>query len=82
MMYDVASGIEFSTFVVGLDKRDPNGEGYEAPMWDGYYTYTDSITGEEITTYSVDDDLQSKIDLFVNPIYYFGGSFYGDISGE
>ncbi|MBF25821.1 MAG: hypothetical protein CMP49_04825 [Flavobacteriales bacterium] len=62
----------FSTFVIGLDKRDPNGEGYEAPMWDGYYTYTDSITGEDITTYNSENDLQSKIDLFVNPIYYFG----------
>ena len=62
----------FSTFVIGLDKRDPNGEGYEAPMWDGYYTYTDSITGEEITTYNPENDLQSKIDLFINPIYYFG----------
>jgi hypothetical protein len=62
----------YSTFVVGLDKRNPEGEGYEAPMWDGYYTYTDSITGEEVTIYDADTDLQSKIDLFVNPIYYFG----------
>jgi len=62
----------FSTFVIGLDKRNPTGEGYEAPMWDGYYTYTDSITGEEVTTYDADTDLQGKIDLFVNPIYYFG----------
>ncbi len=62
----------FSTFVVGLDKRNPNGEGYEAPMWDGYYTYTDSITGQEVTTYNADSDLQAKVDLFVNPIYYFG----------
>ena len=62
----------YSTFVVGLDKRDPDGEGYEAPMWDGYYTYTDSITGQEVTIYDADTDLQSKIDLFVTPIYYFG----------
>ena len=62
----------YSTFVVGLDKRDPDGEGYEAPMWDGYYTYTDSITGQEVTIYDADSDLQSKVDLFVNPIYYFG----------
>ena len=62
----------FSTFVVGLDKRDPDGEGYEAPMWDGYYTYIDSLSGEEVTVYDADTDLQSKIDLFLNPIYYFG----------
>ena len=62
----------YGTFVVGLDKQNPDGEGYEAPVWDGYFTYTDSITGEEVTIYDEDDDLQSKIDLFLNPIYYFG----------
>ncbi len=62
----------YSTFVVGLDKRNPDGEGFEAPMWDGYYTYTDSISGEEVTIYDADTDLQSKVDLFVNPVYYFG----------
>ncbi len=62
----------YGTFVVCLDKQDPNGEGYEAPVWDGYFTYTDSITGQEVTTYDEDTDLQSKVDLFLNPIYYFG----------
>ena len=62
----------YGTFVVCLDKQDPNGEGYEAPVWDGYYTYTDSLTGEEVTTYNEDTDLQGKVDLFLNPIYYFG----------
>jgi len=62
----------YSTFVIGLDKRDPNGEGYEAPMWDGYYTYTDSVNGQEVTTYDASSDLQGKVDLFANPIYYFG----------
>ncbi len=62
----------YGTFVIGLDKQDPNGEGYEAPLWDGYFTYTDSISGEEVTLYDENDDLQSKIDLFLNPIYYFG----------
>ena len=62
----------YETFVVCLDKQDPNGEGYEAPVWDGYFTYTDSITGEEVTTYDENTDLQSKVDLFLNPIYYFG----------
>ena len=62
----------YGTFVVCLDKQNPNGEGYEAPVWDGYYTYTDSITGEEVTIYDENTDLQSKVDLFLNPIYYFG----------
>jgi len=62
----------YGTFVVCLDKQNPNGEGYEVPVWDGYYTYTDSITGEEVTIYDENTDLQSKVDLFLNPIYYFG----------
>ena len=62
----------YSTFVLCLDKQDPDGEGYEAPVWDGYYTYIDSISGEEVTTYDENTDLQSKVDLFLNPIYYFG----------
>ena len=65
----------YSTFVIGLDKRDPNGTGYDAPMWDGYYTYTDSITGEEVTTYDPNDDLQSKIDFWANGVYYSGTMF-------
>jgi len=62
----------FSTFVVGLDKRNPDGTGYEAPMWDGNYTYTDSITNEEVTINNEEDDLQSKVNLFLNPTYYSG----------
>ncbi len=62
----------FSTFVVGLDKRDADGDGFEAPMWDGYYTYIDDDTGEEVTIFDEDTDLQSRIDLFINPIYYTG----------
>ena len=34
----------YSTFVIGLDKRNPDGDGFEAPMWDGYYTYIDDDT--------------------------------------
>ena len=62
----------YSTFVVGLDKRNPDGEGFEAPMWDGYYTYIDDETGEEVTIFDSDTDLQSRVDLFINPIYYTG----------
>ena len=62
----------FDVFVLCLDKQDPNGTGYEAPVWDGYFTYTDSLTGDEVTIYDENDDLQSKVDLFLNPIYYFG----------
>ena len=62
----------YSTIVIGLDKRDPEGTGFDAPMWDGYYTYTDSITGSEVTTYSIESDLQSMINLWANGTYYGG----------
>ena len=62
----------YSTFVIGLDKRDPEGTGYDAPVWDGYYTYTDSVTNEEATIYDADTDLQSKIDFWGNGTYYGG----------
>ena len=62
----------YSTFVIGLDKRDPNGSGFDAPVWDGFYTYTDSITNEEVTIYDADDDLQSMIDFWANGTYYSG----------
>ena len=56
----------YETFVVCLDKQDPNGEGYEAPVWGGYFTYIDSLTNEEVTIYDEETDLQSKVDLFLN----------------
>ncbi len=62
----------FDVFVLCLDKQDPNGTGYEAPVWDGWFTYTDEDTGEEVAIYDENDDLHSKVDLFLNPIYYFG----------
>ena len=62
----------YSTFVVGLDKRDPEGTGYDAPMWDGYYTYVDSITNQEVTVYDSESDLQSLIDFWANGVYYSG----------
>ena len=62
----------FDVFVLCLDKQNPDGTGYEAPVWDGWFTYTDEDTGEEVTIYDENDDLHSKVDLFLNPIYYFG----------
>ena len=66
----------YSTFVIGLDKRDPNGTGYDAPMWDGYYTFIDSLCpntfGQEVTIYNPSNDLQSLIDFWSNGTYYSG----------
>ena len=52
-------------FVIGLDKRNPNGEGYETPLWNGWYVYTDSITGLLDSVYTPEDDLMGRVDLFI-----------------
>ena len=78
-------------FVIALDKRDPNGEGYEAPLWNGWYVFTDSISGLLDSIYTPEDDLMGRVDLFICPNYedgtmYFNGNdavtletFTGDI---
>ena len=63
-------------FVVGLDKRDPNGEGYETPLWNGWYVYTDSITGLLDSVYTPEDDLMSRVDLFICPNYEDGTMYF------
>ena len=67
-----------STYVIGLDKRNPNGEGYETPLWNGWYVFTDSITGLVDSVYTPENDLMGRVDLFINPIYpgpmYFNGN--------
>ena len=63
-------------FVVGLDKRDPNGEGYETPLWNGWYVYTDSITGLLDSVYTSEDDLMGRVDLFICPNYEDGTMYF------
>ena len=60
------------SFVVALDKRDPNGEGFDAPLWDGWYYYTDSTTSLPDSIYTADEDLMGKVDLFICPDYNTG----------
>jgi len=60
------------TFVVGIDKRDPDGESFDAPLWDGWYYYTDSVTSLPDSIYTADEDLMGKIDLFICPDYNTG----------
>ena len=67
------------TMVFGLDKRDPNGEGYEAPLWNGWYVYTDTLTGMVDSIYTDESNLMDRVDVFLNPNYdevntmYFNG---------
>ena len=63
-------------FVVGLDKRDPDGEGYETPLWNGWYVFTDSITGLLDSVFTPEDDLMSRIDLFICPNYEDGTMYF------
>ena len=63
-------------FVIALDKRDPNGEGYEAPLWNGWYVFTDSISGLLDSIYTDEDDLMGRVDLFICPNYEDGTMYF------
>ena len=63
-------------FVIALDKRDPNGEGYEAPLWNGYYVFTDSISGLLDSIYTDEDNLMGRVDLFICPNYEDGTMYF------
>ena len=70
-----------STFVVGLDKRNTEGVELESPLWDGWYFFTDSLTGLPDSIYTADEDLMGKVNLFICPDYnngpqtmYFNGN--------
>ena len=63
-------------FVIALDKRDPNGEGYEAPLWNGWYVFTDSISGLLDSIYTDEDNLMGRVDLFICPNYEDGTMYF------
>ena len=63
-------------FVIALDKRDPNGEGYEAPLWNGYYVFTDSISGLLDSIYTDEDNLMDRVDLYICPNYEDGTMYF------
>jgi hypothetical protein len=65
-----------STYVIGKDKRDPNGEGYEAPLWNGWYVFVDSTTQLLDSIYTEEEDLMSRVDLFINPNYEDGTMYF------
>jgi len=65
-----------SAFVIGLDKRDPNGEGYEAPLWNGWYHFTDSVTMLPDSIYYDETNLMDRIDLFICPNYEDGTMYF------
>ena len=68
----------FSTYVIVIDKRDPNGSGYDVPVWNGYWNDEEDLNTDNI--YDASEDLQSLADTFMNPNYneintmYFNGN--------
>ena len=62
-------------FVVGVDKRDLNGEGYELALWNGWSVQIDSTTGLLDSVYTSEEDLMGRIDLFIN-LNYEDGTMY------
>jgi len=65
-----------SAFVIGLDKRDPNGEGLEAPLWNGWYHFTDSVTMLPDSIYYDESNLMDRVDLFICPNYEDGTMYF------
>ena len=68
----------FSTYVIVIDKRDPNGSGYDVPVWNGYWNEDEDLNTDNV--YDASEDLQSLADTFMNPNYneintmYFNGN--------
>jgi len=60
----------YSTFVIVIDKRDPNGEGYETPIWNGWWDEEADLNVDSV--YDVTEDLESLADVFLNPDYSTG----------
>ena len=67
-----------STYVIVIDKRDPNGSGYDVPVWNGYWNEDEELNTDNV--YDASEDLQSLADTFMNPNYneintmYFNGN--------
>ena len=66
-----------STYVIVIDK-DPNGSGYDVPVWNGYWNEDEELNTDNV--YDASEDLQSLVDTFMNPNYneintmYFNGN--------
>ena len=56
-----------STYVIVIDRRDPNGEGWDVPVWNGYWNPEEDLNTNDV--YDPTLDLQSLADTFLNPDY-------------
>ncbi len=56
-----------STYVIVIDRRDPNGEGWDVPVWNGYWNDEEDLNTDDV--YDASEDLQSLADTFLNPDY-------------
>lgn len=66
----------YDAFVIAIDKRNPDGEGYEAPVWDGWYHFIDSTTLLPDSIYTDEDNLMGRVDLFICPNYEDGTMYF------
>ena len=56
-----------STYVIVIDRRDPNGEGWDVPVWNGYWNDEEDLNTDDV--YDASEDLQTLADTFLNPDY-------------
>tara|TARA_B100000900_G_scaffold387084_1_gene378026 strand:- start:1007 stop:1966 length:960 start_codon:yes stop_codon:yes gene_type:complete len=64
----------YSTYVIVVDKRDPNGTGTNVPVWNGYWNPVDALNTD--TEYDITEDLQSLADTFINEDYEVANTMY------
>ena len=64
----------FSTYVIVIDKRDPNGSGQNVPVWNGYWNDDEDANTDAV--YDASEDLQSAADTFMNPNYAEANTMY------
>ena len=61
-----------STYVIVIDRRDPNGVTVNVPVWNGYWNPEEQLNTD--TQYDITEDLQSLADTFMNPDYNVANS--------
>lgn len=61
-----------STYVIVIDRRDPNGVTVNVPVWNGYWNPEEQLNTD--TEYDITEDLQSLADTFMNPDYNVANS--------
>jgi len=75
----------YDVFVVVLDKRNPEGEGLEVPVWDGYLmlgTIVDDVTMEPVLDEDGNELIGVQYDENGRPLYWDTYNDYLDLQGK